>query len=53
MMSRITLKTISNFPLQPCYRRRVMLEFTLLSLLCSSKNDVTFKITIKLVIDHY
>jgi hypothetical protein len=30
-----------------------MLEITLLSLLYPSKNDVIFKITIELVIDHY
>jgi hypothetical protein len=33
--------------------QQVMLEVTLLSLLCSSKKDVSFRITIKLVIDHY
>jgi hypothetical protein len=30
-----------------------MLEVTLVSLLCHSKNDVASKITIELVIDHY
>jgi hypothetical protein len=30
-----------------------MLEIILLSLLCPFKNDVTFKITIELVINHY
>jgi hypothetical protein len=30
-----------------------MVEVTILSLLYHSKNDVTFKIIIKLVIDHY
>ena len=30
-----------------------MLEVPLLSLLCLFENDVVFKITIRLVIDHY
>jgi hypothetical protein len=31
----------------------VIIEYLLLSYLCHTKNDVTIKIIIKLVIDHY